>query len=169
MSSTAVRIPAPPRATFDFLAEPRNRPQWQSSLRTVEALTDGPTGVGTRWLDRTAIGAAPRLEITAMRPPSGTTGAGVWSETGHWRGLTASVTLEFLPVPTEPTGSSGSGGSGRLTDPAAATDVVVRLEVTGAGVWRVPAMILRLLAPPALRADLRRAARLLATGRPAPG
>ncbi len=152
MSSASLRIAAPPRATFDYLAEPRNRAQWQSSLRAVDMLTDGPTRVGTRWLDRTTIGAAPRLEITAMTPPSVTasTGtAGTWSEVGHWRGLTASLTLTFRPVAGNPD----------------ATDLGVRLEIDGIGAWVVPATVLRVVAPPAVRADLRRAARILQGGR----
>jgi hypothetical protein len=151
MTSATLRIAAPPRATFDYLAEPRNRPQWQSSLRAVDMLTDGPTRVGTRWLDRTTVGAAPCLEITAMTPPAATTStvaAGVWSEVGHWRGLTASLMLTFVPVAANP----------------GATDLGVRLDIAGTGAWVVPATVLRVLAPPTVRADLRRAARIIEAG-----
>ncbi len=151
MSCSTLRIAAPPRATFDYLAEPRNRAQWQSSLRAVQMLTDGPTRVGTRWLDRTIVGAAPCLEITAMTPPSATTSTvavGVWSEVGHWRGLTASLTLAFVPVEADP----------------GVTDVGVRLDLAGSGAWLVPATVLRALAPRAVRADLRRAARIIEVG-----
>jgi hypothetical protein len=151
MSSTTLRIAAPPRATFDYLAEPRNRPQWQSTLRAVDLLTDGPTGVGTRWLDRTMVGAAPALEITAMRPPSATTSGvteGIWSEVGRWRRLTGSVTLTVVPVAADPS----------------ATDVELKVGITGTGAWKVPATVLRALAPPALRADLRRAGRIIEAG-----
>lgn len=146
--STSLRIAAPPRTTFDYLAEPRHRAQWQSSLRAVDMLTDGPTRVGTRWVDRTRIGAAPQLEITVMTPPSATPSSatvGVWTEVGRWRGLTAMLTLTFTPVPAR----------------HGATDVGVRIEVDGTGPWRVPAMVLRALALPAVRVDLRRAARLI--------
>lgn len=146
--STSLRIAAPPRAAFDYLAEPQNREQWQSSLRAVEMLTEGPTRVGTRWLDRTWVGAAPGLEITAMTPPSATTSAGtvgVWSEVGRWRGLTASLTLTFLPAEADPS----------------ATDVGVEIDVAGTGLWKLPAVVLRVLARTAVRADLRRAARIM--------
>lgn len=148
--STSLRIAAPPRVAFDYLADPRNRPQWQSSLRAVELLTDGPPRVGTRWLDRTTLGAAPRLEITVMTPPSPTPPAtpGVWSEVGRWRGITAWLTLTFSPVAEDP----------------AATDVGVRLRIDGTGAWAVPAAVLRVFASPAVRGDLRRAARILEAG-----
>lgn len=148
VSSTSVRVAAPPAVVFDYLAEPRNRARWQSSLRAVDVLTDGPTRVGTRWLDRTKVGASPCLEITAMTRPSATTAAGVWREVGQWRGLTASLTLTFSPVVSEP-------GS---------TDVGVRFSIAGRGAWQITAKVLRLLAPPAVRADLRRAARIIGSG-----
>jgi len=144
MSGPDLRVAAPPPAVFDYLAEPRHRPQWQPSLRAVEVLTDGPTGVGTRWRDRTMVGAAPYLEITAMEPPAeGRPGS--WAEIGRWRGLEAGLTLSFRPVTGDP----------------AATDVSVGFSVTGGGPWRVPARVLRLLARPAVRSDLRRAGRML--------
>ncbi|WP_435769603.1 SRPBCC family protein [Nocardioides sp. SYSU DS0651] len=144
MSRHLLRIAAPPQVAFDYLAEPRNRPQWQSSLRAVQMLTTGPTRLGTRWVDRTTIGARPTLEITAMSPPSAKPSVpGVWSEVGRWRGLTASLTLTVHPVAADP----------------AATDVGVDLSLAGRGAWRAPAGVLRLLAPTAVRADLHRAAR----------
>lgn len=148
MSYTTLRIAARPRAAFDYLANPSNRPQWQSSLRSVELLTDGPVGVGTRWIDRTTVGAAPRLEITEMTPPAppGPTGAaGTWTEIGEWRGLAASLTLSFGPVAGDP----------------AVTELGVAIDISGSGPWSIPARLVRALAPPAIRADLRRAARII--------
>jgi hypothetical protein len=37
----------------------------------------------------------------------------------------------------------------------------VEIDVAGTGVWKVPAVVMRVLAPPAVRADLRRAARIM--------
>lgn len=149
LSSERVRrVAAAPRVAFDYLAEPRNRPQWQSTLRAVDMLSDGPTQVGTRWLDRTIVGASPRLEITAMTPPSVTASdraVGVWSEVGRWHGLTASLTLTFAPVAGD----------------ADATDLSLLLRIDGVGAWRPVARIVRLLAPRAVRADLRRALRII--------
>ena len=139
-ASFTLTVAAPPRRVFDYLSEPRHRPEWQASLRAVELEDDGPTGVGTRWTDRTAGGARPRLGIVEMRA-SGPSGVpGVWSEVGRWRGLCAELTLRFHPHPR-------------------GTRVDGTVEVRGTP-W--PArLVLRTLAPPAVRADLRRAARIL--------
>ena len=156
MGDTALRIAAPPRVCFDYLADPRKRPEWQSSLRSVELLSEGPARVGMRWIDRTVVGAAPRLEITEMSPPSATASAntvGVWAEVGRWRGLTASLTLTF---------SSDAAAPG-------ATEVGVAVDISGGGIWTVPAVVVRRLAPPAIGADLRRAARIIEAGERAGG
>jgi uncharacterized protein YndB with AHSA1/START domain len=143
MSGFSLVVAAPPRAVFDYLSEPRSRPEWQSSLRSVDLLTEGPTGVGTRWLDRTAVGACPVLEIVRMQAPDGAT-PGVWSEVGEWRGLRADLTLRFEPRTGSPT-----------------TLVVADADIGGALPWRPVSLVLRMLAPAAIKADLRRAARLL--------
>ncbi len=36
-----------PEIAFDYLVDPANRPAWQSSLRSVELLSEGPPRVGT--------------------------------------------------------------------------------------------------------------------------
>lgn len=38
---------------FDYLANPSNLPDWQTSKTSVEQLTDGPPGLGTRVRERT--------------------------------------------------------------------------------------------------------------------
>ncbi|WP_344044231.1 SRPBCC family protein [Nocardioides panacihumi] len=140
MSSFTLNVAAPPQRVFDYLSEPRHRPEWQSSLRAVELDDDGPTGVGTRWIDRTAVGARPRMEIVEMHAAGPSGAPGVWSEVGRWRGLCAELTLHFHPHPR-------------------GTRVEGTVEVSGSP-W--PArLVLQALAPPAVRADLRRAARIL--------
>src|SRR3712207_7914381 len=47
------------RSVHAYLAAPRNRPRWQSSLRRVEDVV-GDGGPGTTWTDVTAVGARPR-------------------------------------------------------------------------------------------------------------
>ncbi|WP_159796808.1 SRPBCC family protein [Puerhibacterium puerhi] len=143
-------VDAPPRAAFDYLADPRHRPEWQSSLRAVDRLTapdgspaPGPPPVGTRWVDRTLVGAGPRLEITESTPPGAHGEPGAWSEAGTWRGLRAWLRLTFAP-----------GG-------AAGTTLGVELAVEGSGAWSPVVVTLRALAPYAVRADLRRAARIV--------
>jgi uncharacterized protein YndB with AHSA1/START domain len=39
----------PPEQLFDLLADVRNEPKWQPDVRSVEKLTDGPVGQGTRF------------------------------------------------------------------------------------------------------------------------
>jgi uncharacterized protein YndB with AHSA1/START domain len=141
MGTFSMTVAAPPRAVFDYLAEPRNRAEWQSSLRAVEMLTDGPTRVGTRWVDRTAVGAGPRMWITEMRAPREDQ-PGAWAEVGHWRGLSAELTLVFAPE-----------------DGATLLSGTVRISSTGP--WLPLRLALGTVARPAVVADLRRAARIL--------
>ena len=43
----------PPEAVFDYLTDPANLADWQTSKISVEALTDGPPRLGTRVRERT--------------------------------------------------------------------------------------------------------------------
>lgn len=151
MATFTLTIAAPPRAVFDYIVEPRHRPEWQASLRSVELVdagTDGaPLGIGTRWIDHTAIGARPRLRITEFRPPVGTTEPGVWREIGDWRGLHADLAMRFESA--EELGSH--------------TRVSGTVRITGAPWWLPVRVVLQALAPAAVRSDLRRAARILAS------
>jgi uncharacterized protein YndB with AHSA1/START domain len=131
-----VTFSQPPDVVFTFLADPRNRPRWQSSLRAVEMRDEGEPRVGMRWRDLTSIGVRPDLTITALTPYR------VWSETGTWRGLTADLTLRFTAVP---------GG----------TRVSAEVDVAGDGAWGVLSTVVRHLAPAALGHDLERASVLL--------
>ncbi|WP_121254565.1 SRPBCC family protein [Nocardioides ferulae] len=135
-----VTFPVPAEAAYDYLADPRNRPAWQSSLRRIEALSGTDVRVGQRWVDVTVPGLRPAMETTeAVRPRR-------WAERGTWRGLSAELTLDFAP--------SGSGST-----------VGFRFRVTGRGPLAPLARLLTLTAVPAVRGDLRRAARLAAAGR----
>ncbi len=127
----------PVEVAFDYLADPRNRPEWQSSLRRVELLDD-QVAVGQRWVDVTVPGLRPRMETTALDRPS------AWSERGQWRGrATAELTLVFVP---------SDGGCQVHAD--------FSLELSRLP-ERLAQPLLRRLAPYAVRSDLRRAARIL--------
>lgn len=126
----------PPEVVFTYLADPRNRPEWQSSLRAVEMHDDGEPRVGMRWRDLTSVGFRPDMSITELTPYR------VWSETGIWRGITAHLTLRFTAV----------GGGTRV-----AADV----EVAGEGAWGPISNVVRRVAPGALGHDLERASKLL--------
>ncbi len=88
-----VAFPVPPEVAFDYLADPRRRPEWQSSLSRVEDV-DGEPRVGQTWTDVTKPGLRPRMETTELDRPRR------WSERGTWHGVTATLTLEFAATPT---------------------------------------------------------------------
>jgi hypothetical protein len=126
----------PPEVAFDYLADPRRRPEWQSSLARVEDV-DGEPRVGQTWVDVTRPGPRPRMQTTELDRPRR------WTERGTWRGFSATLTLTFTETP-------------------AGCDVVSTMAVRGGG-FRAPlAVVLDALAPYAVRSDLRHAARRLA-------
>jgi uncharacterized protein YndB with AHSA1/START domain len=45
-------VNAPPEAVFDYMTAPSNLTSWQTSTTSVEQLTDGPPGLGTRVRER---------------------------------------------------------------------------------------------------------------------
>ena len=125
-------------AAFEYLADPRHRPEWQSSLRRVELLDEGAPRVGMRWRDITAVRMAPELTITELEPNV------LWAETGRWRAIEADLTLRFAPH---------RGGC----------SVDVEFEVRGR---RLPAAVGWAASRAglfAVRSDLRRAGRILRT------
>jgi uncharacterized protein YndB with AHSA1/START domain len=77
--SVTLDLPHPPSALFRFLADPHNRPLWQSTLRTVTDVDEGEPHRGMQWRDVT--------ELTPFR---------LLSETGTWRGVDGLLTLRFL-------------------------------------------------------------------------
>lgn len=137
----SVAFDVPPEVAFDYLVDPANRPAWQSSLRAVELLGEGPPRVGTTWIDKTLPGLNPRMETTVQDRPVR------WSEVGHWHGLEAVLTLTFSP--------RSAGG----------TDVVAEMSFQGPPAWRPIAFVLQRISPAPVAADLRRAARILAERR----
>jgi hypothetical protein len=128
----------PVGVVFAYLADPRNRPRWQSSLRRVDMLGgaagDGEPGVGTRWYDVTWPGVRPLMEITDWEQNVR------WVEHGRWRGLEVTLDLVFTPLAEDRTR-------------------VRATTVTRAPGWRRPlGALLDLVGPAAARSDLRRAA-----------
>jgi len=138
VAGRGVRFAVPPEVAFDYLVDPRNRAVWQSSLRRVEEVTGEPR-VGQRWVDVTVPGLRPRMETTVLERPRR------WSEVGHWHGIDAELTLDFAP-----------DGAGCLVTPS--------FRVTGRGPARPAAFAVDKVAVLGVYPDLRRAARLLATG-----
>lgn len=130
-----VAFPVSAEVAFDYLVDPVNRPQWQSSLASVTDVR-GEIGAGQTWTDVTKPGLRPAMETTAYDRPH------AWSEVGTWRFVAAVLDLTFTPTAT-------------------GCDVGFRFRITGPG----PVRVLGLLASAAsllpVRADLRSAARLL--------
>lgn len=136
----AVFVPAPRQQVYDYFADPRNRPQWQASLRRVDVLDDGPPRAGTRWIDH-VYGAPPfHLEITRMDDGE------LWAEAGASGPFTAYGTLLFEDA---------------VQDGVAGTGVHCIARVTGRGAARVLAPFAMAVAALLVRNDLRRAARIL--------
>ncbi|GAA4707783.1 hypothetical protein GCM10023349_27910 [Nocardioides conyzicola] len=126
----------PPAVAFDYLADPHHRPEWQSSLDRVEDV-DGEPRVGQTWVDVTRPRLRPAMETTELDRPHR------WTETGTWRGISATLTLVF-------------------TETAAGCDVEPTMVLRGRGVLAPVARVLGLAAPYAVRSDLRHAAGRLA-------
>jgi uncharacterized protein YndB with AHSA1/START domain len=142
--STTVEYDVPVDVAYAYLADPRHRPEWQSSLRRVELLDEGEPRVGMRWRDHTAAGVVPEMVITELRP-------GVrWAETGTWRALEAELVLDFAPRP-------GPHAAGCV--------VVASFGVRGRGPLRPVGWVATGAGLFAVRSDLRRSARLLASRR----
>jgi len=82
----------PREVAFDYLVDPRHRPEWQSSLRRVSAV-DGEPRVGQTWVDETTPGLKPRMRTTELDRPAH------WSESGTWRFVRADLTLDLDDAP----------------------------------------------------------------------
>ena len=130
----------PPEKVFRYLADPRNRPEWQSSLLSVTLVDRGEPRVGMTWRDNTMVGLRPTLEITELVPFK------LWAEVGHWRGITASLALHFTAI-----------SIGCRVDAVG--------SVSGSGGWSTPVKAAGKLAGPAIRHDLGRVGEILTRGR----
>lgn len=133
-------VPHPPEKVFRYVVDPRNRPEWQSSLLSVTLVDRGEPRVGMTWRDNTMVAVRPAMEITELVPFK------LWTEVGHWHGVTAALTLRFTAI------SIGCriDGAGSLT---------------GSGPWSVPVKAVGRVAGPAIRHDLARVGDILTRGR----
>ena len=55
-------VEAAPETVFDYITDPGNLRDWQTSKTSVEQLTDGPPGLGTRVRERTKPPAVKEFE-----------------------------------------------------------------------------------------------------------
>ena len=64
-----VDLPNQPEELFRYLVDPRNRPEWQSSLLSVTLIDRGEPRVGMEWRDNTVTGVIrPKMRITELVP-----------------------------------------------------------------------------------------------------
>ena len=125
---------------FRYLADPRNRPEWQASLLSVTMPDRGEPRIGMRWRETTVVGVRPRMEITELAPFK------LWTEHGEWRGVSADLSMRFTAI------TSGCR-------------VTANGRVSGEGAWAVAARASGRLAGMAIRHDLLRAGEILTRGR----
>jgi uncharacterized protein YndB with AHSA1/START domain len=83
-----IRFPRHRELVFDYLVDPRHRPEWQSSLRRVSSVS-GEVGLGQTWVDETKPGLKARMRTTEFDRPVR------WSESGTWRFVRAELTLDL--------------------------------------------------------------------------
>jgi hypothetical protein len=48
--SNSVEIRCTPEEAFDYLSDHRNELEWNTGIESIDKLTDGPVGLGTRYL-----------------------------------------------------------------------------------------------------------------------
>jgi uncharacterized protein YndB with AHSA1/START domain len=132
-------LPHSPDVLFRYLADPRNRPDWQSSLKAVADVDPGEPYEGMQWRDVTKVGIKPHMQLTEIVPYR------TLSEVGTWRGVDGLLTLRFLKI----------GGGTRLSAEG---------RVTGRGPFAVAAAVAARWAPSTVKADLERAGARLSEG-----
>jgi uncharacterized protein YndB with AHSA1/START domain len=131
-----VELHHPPADLFRFLAEPRNRPLWQSTLRSVTDVDDGEPRPGMQWRDVTKVGIRPWMELTDLVPFR------LIGESGTWRGVDGLLTMRFLKT-------------------TQGTRVTAEGRLIGHGPFALAAAVSGRWAPETVRKDLLRAGEVL--------
>lgn len=132
-----IEMACPVPTAFAYLSDPNNRPEWQSSLRSVRLHDEGEPRLGMRWSEMTMIGVRPEMTITAWEQDV------FWAEVGVWAGVRGELDLSFAEVP---------GG----------TKVTADVRIIARGPWALAAWPAGQAGPIAVRSDLKRAAKILA-------
>lgn len=70
-----------PEDVFDFCSDLRNELEWNPSARSIEKLTDGPVGVGTRYRAQWSNTGPVMVEVVRFDPPR------TWETRSRARGL----------------------------------------------------------------------------------
>ena len=139
-------VGAPRPVVFAYFADPRNRPEWQASLRSIELLDplapEEEPYVGLRWVDKVKVGPPFELQISRLEPGE------LWSEVGSAGPFTAYGTLLF---------------EDETRDDVTGTRVHCIARVHGRGAARPLGPAATALGVALVRVDLGRAARVLAS------
>ena len=141
MSQFSVELSCPQQRLFRYLADPRHRLEWQSSLVSLEMQSTGDPRIGMRWQECARGLGRFTMEITEHQSHE------LWAERGSSERGEIDLTLKFSP-----------GKSAETT--RVAVTVVMRLR----GLLRYGVPMAPLVLHPLLRSDLRRAARLAKDG-----
>jgi hypothetical protein len=65
-----VQIDRSPEEAFDYLVDLRNELEWNPGVQSMEKLTEGPIGVGTRFLAKWKQSQLIEVECIRLRTPS---------------------------------------------------------------------------------------------------
>jgi uncharacterized protein YndB with AHSA1/START domain len=129
-------LPHTPEVLFRYLADPANRPEWQSSLRAVTDIDPGEPHAGMQWRDVTKVGIKPHMQLTELTPFR------TIAELGTWHGIDGLLTLRFVRI--------GTG-----------TRLTAEGRVIGRGPFAVAAAVAGRWAPATIKSDLERASTAL--------
>lgn len=80
----------PVERVFAFMSRPANRPLWQENTQSVEVLTDGESGLGTRWREVSRGIGAVEAEVVGFERDA------LWEEAGTARDGSGKVSVRFL-------------------------------------------------------------------------
>jgi uncharacterized membrane protein len=100
MISASIEIERPQAEVFPYVDDQQKQTEWQTSLVEARIVSEGPTGVGTRFVQKRQVPGGPREllnEITHYDPPTRLS----------WKGLDGPV-RSVGSVTVEPLGESRS-------------------------------------------------------------
>jgi uncharacterized protein YndB with AHSA1/START domain len=90
----AVEIRRSPDEVFDYCTDLRREPEWNPRTRRIEKLTDGPIGLGTRFLGEWIRGDPMTIELVRFERPT------AWASVGRSRRLVANSDGQVSKTPS---------------------------------------------------------------------
>lgn len=103
---------------FDYASDPATEPEWNSRVKRVQKLTDGPVGVGARYRIMFTQGPAATSECVRFERP------------GYWEHSGGSIILT-------------SGFSGRVVPKDGGSHLVLRMQLQPRGPLRLALTLVR--------------------------